>query len=433
MGAHGVVTLHEGREQRSVRPRHGARTAAGLGALVLLVFGFCLITIAHGRPNFDIYRIDLDVYRLGAHAWLSGHNLYGQLPPTRNGLDLGFTYPPISAVLMTPLAVVPARLAGILITALTLGLLMAVVALFLRTAGLADRPRSWRLAALLLPVAVLVEPVRTTLAYGQINVVLMALVSFDCLLPETWFRTPEGWPLIGGRRVGWPRGALIGVAAALKLTPAVFVLYFLAQRDRRSALRAAASFAGFTALGFAVAPGDSAQYWGHTVLATGRIGAVWYAANQSLQAVFTRAGLSGHALSVAWVLGCLVVLALAWTAMRRALAQGDAAGALIVNALAELLISPISWTHHWVWIVPALVVFGAAGRRSALPRARLFMITVFALFALGPQWLLPHSENRELRWALWEQLLGGGYVWFALAILALAALPRHRRPTPTAP
>ena len=424
MGARGVLTLQEGRDQRAARRGRGARSTAGLGALVLLVFGFCLITIAHGRPNFDIYRIDLDVYRLGAHAWLSGHNLYGQLPPTRNGLALGFTYPPISAVLMTPLAVVPARLAGILITALTLGLMMAVVALFLRTAGLADRPRSWRLAALLLPVAVLIEPVRTTLAYGQINVVLMALVAFDCLLADTWFRLPEGWPLIGGRRIGWPRGALIGVAAALKLTPAVFVLYFVARRQWRAAATTALSFVVVTGIGALLAPQDSVRYWTKMVFDTGRIGPLAFAGNQSLNGVLYRAHLTGSAEQAAWFAAALAVGAIALVAVSRAARAGRPLLALGLTACTELLVSPVSWSHHWVWAAPILLTALLAAYRARERNRRALALSAagLALFLASPQWWFPGTQGRELHWGWWEQVLGSAYVWAALGVLIASAL-----------
>src|SRR5258708_29404942 len=104
MGVHGVATLREGREQgqRSARAARGARGPLGLAALVLLVFGFCLITVAHGRLNFDVYRIDLDVYRLGAHAWLTGHHLYGKLPPPPHGPGLRLPHPPLSPLVVAP-------------------------------------------------------------------------------------------------------------------------------------------------------------------------------------------------------------------------------------------------------------------------------------------------------------------------------------------
>jgi alpha-1,2-mannosyltransferase len=104
-----------------------------------------------------------------------------------------------------------------------------------------------RLLPWALPAALLLEPIRSTLTYGQINALLMALVAFDCLT-----RAPR-----------WPRGILVGIAAAVKLTPAVFLLFFLLRRDLRSAARAGLSFAACTGAGFALAPHDSLRYWTH--------------------------------------------------------------------------------------------------------------------------------------------------------------------------
>ena len=109
--------------------------------------------------------------------------------------------------------------------------------------------RMWRLARMrrllpwALPAALLLEPIRSTLTYGQINALLMALVAFDCLT-----RAPR-----------WPRGIGVGIAAAVKLTPAVFLLFFLLRRDLRSAARAGLSFAACTGAGFALAPHDSLE------------------------------------------------------------------------------------------------------------------------------------------------------------------------------
>lgn len=405
-----------GADSVAIRSRRHSRRAIALTAVVLTVFTLSLATFAHGRLNFQVYRIDLDVYRLGAHAWLAGHDLYGPLPRTRNGLDLGFTYPPISAVAMSPLAVIPQRLAGVVVTAASLGLLMAVVALFLRTAGLADRPRSWRSAAALLPAAVLIEPVRTTLAYGQINILLMALVAFDCLVPSTVYR-------VRGELVGWPRGALVGVAAALKLTPAVFVLYFLVRRQWRAAATAAASFAATTGLGFVLAPGDSARYWGGAVFQTGRIGPMAFAGNQSLNGVLNRAHLTGGAQQAAWLAAAAAVGLLALVSVRRAALAGRPLWALSLTACAELLVSPVSWSHHWVWAAPVTLTAVLAARRAGGTRASAWAYGGVALFVAAPQWWFPGTQERELRWAWWEQAVGSAYVWAALGALVYAAGP----------
>jgi alpha-1,2-mannosyltransferase len=417
MGARSVAVLQEGRSAGSSagRARSVGRLTA-LGALVLLVFVVSLITVENGKLNFNVYRIDLDVYRLGAHAWLHGNDLYAELPHTSNGLDLLFTYPPISAIVMSPLAVVTSRIAGILITAITLALMMSVTALFLRTAGLADMRRSWRLAALLLPAAALLEPVRTNLAYGQINVVLMALVAFDCLVPSTWWR-------VGGRPVGWPRGALVGVAAAMKLTPVVFVLYFLARRQWRAAATTIVSFFVVTGIGALCAPHDSASYWTKQVFQTTRIGPLVFAGNQSLNGFLLRTRLTGSTENHLWLAVAAVVGIIGVIAIFRVARGGDRPlVTLSLTAALTLLLSPVSWTHHWVWCAPVLFTAAIASYRARDRRAFAFSCAGLLLFVVSPQWWFPGRLNRELHWGLWEQLIGSAYVWLALGVLIAAAL-----------
>ena len=424
------------------------RRTAILASLVLVVFAGSLLTFSHGTLNLGITRLDLDVYRMGAHAWLSGQPLYGQFPPVQSGLDLGFTYPPISAVTMVPLAVVPARVAAVLMTAVTIGLLLAVLALFLSTAGLTpDRRASWRWAAALSPLAVLIEPVRTTLAFGQINVVLMALVAFDCLLPTT----------------RWPRGILVGAAAALKLTPGVFILYFVATRQYRAAAYTAGSFAAVTGIGFLLAPSDSTRYWTQTVFQTGRVGSQAFFDNQSLTGMLTRAGLTGHTFTAAWLLSCAVVVVLGFLAIRSTSGHGGigrrGGAARVENVQAEnvqaveprnqllplcltacvsLCVSPIAWSHHWVWASPALltVLIFAWQKRD---RRLLWLVgSALALFIVFPASWFPRSNDVEMSWSWWQQIFGSAYVWVAVGLLAYYALIglRGRRvatPAPASP
>jgi alpha-1,2-mannosyltransferase len=208
-------------------------------------------------------------------------------------------------------------------------------------------------AWLLLPAALLLEPLRSELAYGQIDIVLMALVTLDCLTVE-----PR-----------WPRGVLTGVAAAVKLTPAAFVLFFLLRRDYRAAAMAGFSFAATTAAGFALAGRDSARYWSADVFQTGRIGGPATAANQSIVAVLARAGLDPHTPAgvAAWLTLSAVVVVVACRGMRRALAVSEDCLALVLNAFAALLISPVSWSHHWVWCAPGLVTLAYLGAATDHP------------------------------------------------------------------
>jgi alpha-1,2-mannosyltransferase len=375
---------------------------------VAAVMFFLLSYTRHG-VGFAPYRIDLDVYRIGGQVWLRHGDLYGVLPATSSGVRLPFSYPPIAAVLLSPLSLLPLAVAGTVLTLFSIALTAVVLRVFLRSAAGADAGSWWTLGWLL-PVALFLEPVRNTLYYGQVNIALMALVSLDCLLPA----------------VRWPRGVLVGLAAAVKLTPAAFVLFFLCRGDRRAAGTAVASFAACTAAGFPLAWHDSVRYWTSVVFRTGRPGSPIFAANQSILAVLGRAGLDPHtaAGTAAWLSLSAAVLAAAWMGMRRAFARSEDAWALSLNALAALLISPISWSHHWVWAAPGLLTLAVRGRRQRQPhRGGLAAAAVgFAVFATGPQWLLPHWANRELHWAAWQQVIGSSYVILAVVILLLSAV-----------
>jgi alpha-1,2-mannosyltransferase len=373
-----------------------ARTAALVGAagVLLVAVSWLVLSWRAGAHVLTGYRIDLEVYRLGADVWRHGGELYGPLPELRTGVHLSFTYPPISAVLLTPLALVPFEVASAATVVLTAGLLALVLVVVLRSLDVSP----WPAAIVLLAPALLVEPVRSTLDYGQVNVVLMALVVLDTLV-----RTPR-----------WPRGALVGIAAAVKLTPAVFVLFFLLRGDRRAALTAAMSFLLVTGAGFVLAGRDSVQYWTSTVFDTGRIGGVLYISNQSITAFLGRLGIGSTAV---WAVLAVAVLAAAAVGMRRAFASGRHTWALSLNALGALPVSPISWSHHWVWAVPVLVTAGVGWWRSRSREALALTSVGTLLFILSPHWWWDRSHP----WDLWRMLTGNAYLYFAVLVVASAA------------
>jgi alpha-1,2-mannosyltransferase len=404
------------------RPMSGP-TRVALVTVNLAAVTFFLLSYSQHGVRFGPYGIDLDVYRIGGHAWLRGGDLYGRLPPTADGTRLGFTYPPIAAVLLSPLSLMPMPVAGAVLALGTVALVAVVLRVVLRS--LAGPPAgSWWALAWLLPAALLLEPVRNTLTYGQINVVLMTLVMLDCLVDA-----PR-----------WPRGALVGLAAAVKLTPAAFVLFFLLRRDYRAAMAAAVSFLATTGIGFLLAWHDSVRYWTGIVFETGRIGRPGYAADQSLQAVLARAGLDPRtpAGMAVWLALSVAVLAVAGLGMRHALSASERCWALSLNALAALLISPISWSHHWVWCVPAVLTLAALSRRYLARLPLVLAVCGLLVFGAAPQWWFPASAGRELRWAPWEQVVGSSYVLFAALVLLLSACavltpPRARPVSPHAP
>lgn len=375
------------------------------------------------------YRIDVDVYRMGARAWLDGQPLYtdGALFHTAGGLDLPFTYPPLAAVVFCPLAWLPLPAASAAITGATLALLIAAMTLVLTgldvwprsviVPGAAWVRRSWLAAAIVAPAAVWFEPIRSNFGFGQINVVLMALVLADCV----------------PRRLPWPRGLLLGVAVALKLTPAVFVLYFLLRRDGRAVLMTVASFLAATLLGFLLAWHDSWQYWTDTVRNTDRIGGAALNTNQNLAGALARLSLDEHQRFLLWAVGAVTVLLVTVWATRRVLKAGEPLLALLCVALFGLVVSPVSWSHHWVWMLPATVVAGVVAYRRRMVGLAVLSAAGLALMLFSPISLLPEHQETAAAW--WRQLFGMSYVWWALALMvtAGATLPTTDGSRATAP
>jgi len=361
------------------------------------------------------YHIDVDVYRMAAQAWREGRPLYGEdwFQTQIDGTVLPFTYPPIAAVLFAPLTWVSLGTATAALTVLST--LLLVVSITIVLAGLGVRfgqhpdcgPAWWHRGVVAVAIVAAsiwldAEPIWANFDFGQVNAVLMTLVIADCV----------------PRRTHWPRGALLGVAVALKLTPAVFLLYFLLRRDRRAAVTTAASFLAATLVGFVMAWSDSWQYWTHTVSDTDRIGGASLNTNQNLAGALARLPLDDQVRSVLWLAGCLLVLAAMWWAARRVLAAGEPILALVCVALFGLVVSPVSWSHHWVWMLPAVVVTAVVASRHRAVVLGVLSVAGVALMMRSPIELLP--EHHEAGAAWWRQLAGTSYVWWALAVIITA-------------
>lgn len=352
------------------------------------------------------YRLDLDVYRLGGTLFREGTTLYGSMPPTSIGKQLPFTYPPLSAMLFSPLSFVSLDTAALIVTALSVLALVATAWLTLRSLGFCTRETLLWGSLAVLAIAFALEPVYSTFDYGQINIILMALVSIDILAKKPWL----------------PRGILIGLAAAIKLTPAVFVLFFLVRKDFRAAVITGVGFLVASGIAFVASFGDSAKYWTVVLANSSRIGNPGYPANQSVTGMLTRLGVDESVRALIW-LGLIVAFAsvIAY-AMWRALLAGEPAIALGLNALLGLAASPVSWSHHWVWTVPLLLALAvAAYRRRSIALGGLTTAGLLILY-LAPHWELGASRWSGLGWPLRDQVLASSYVWWALAVAVACAI-----------
>ncbi|MVU83821.1 DUF2029 domain-containing protein [Nocardia sp. ET3-3] len=357
--------------------------------------------------------IDLQVYRIGVQTMWHGGDMYGQLPQTTIGIGLPFIYPPFAALVLSPFAFLPwhvARAAFFVTSVAALAISFYLVARRAWPGESRQRLALW-VTACATPLGLLLEPAHSTLDFGQVNLLLMVLVVADCL----------------AEKPRWRRGMLIGIAAAVKLTPAAFVLYFLIRRDYKAAVTAAITGAVATAIAFAVLPGSSMKYWfGGLGNVSGLSGSAFHT-NQSIQAVLARLDVHKPLLTILWLILSAALLALVVPAMRRAIDFPPLA--LAINAVFTLLVSPISWSHHWIWIAPALLaMLGYATQLSGRTAAGWYAVTAVttAVFVIGPQNYLPDGEHRETHWTPLQHIIGNTYVWFSVLLVALFLFSTRR-------
>jgi alpha-1,2-mannosyltransferase len=392
------------------RPWSTRRAAAWLTAAAAIVFGIALVA-GHG----DNPLIDLKVYRVGGLSWLKDLPLYtAQFPKPLKGPDLPFTYPPFAAIAFSAFGLIGYYLAAVLMVAIGFSALIWTTVLVLRArSGAANLPAATpRFVATVTIAALVLEPISSTFLHGQVNLLLMGLVATDALGPKTRL----------------PRGVLAGIAAAIKLTPAVFLLYFVARRQWRAATTMGASFVGATLLGFLLAPRDSKAYWTKTVFDPTRIGDLGYAGNQSIRGALHRLGMSTKPEELLWLALSLAVIGLAYVGARRFLLRDDPAGALAVVAACQLLISPVSWSHHWVWVAPMMLPFAVQVVRDRSRLRTLAVSALIAVFVLGPLLFFPTDQGREMRWGWWENALGNPYTVVTLGFVLWSAVASVRTP-----
>lgn len=422
--------------------------------------------------HFDVY-----VYWYALNNWFSGNSLYDwyALPDYKM---YPFTYPPFGAWALSPLTWFDYETAArLMIMAIALQTAV-IVALVGRSLGW-----SWGSAFAIAPwAAILVqqclEPFTQSVGFAQVNTAMMALVMIDVAAPPSW----KG------------RGVASGLAAAIKLTPAIAVLIFLLRRQWRSAITMVATSITVTLLSWIISPDESARFFLYAMWDPQRAGDAYYTSNQNLKGLVARA-LPENTWSIAWAITvALALVAAVWlclciqaaatsvvtpyvisddaapgplnaaapatgaassaapatvSAASAALAApaGDAVAApsavattpaapVLPENLATLLtaavimtlgllVSPITWSHHWVWGLASVVALIAVALRLKSAPLTALALVQGALFIMAPHWWFSHGQVNELHWNVVEQLVGSSYTLAAIASgVALAwALP----------
>jgi alpha-1,2-mannosyltransferase len=409
------------RSVRTVGRRHTGLLVVGAvmfaGALVAYV-----VTVL-GHPH-DLWAMsDLKVYRWGGLLARHSTSLYDK---TTGGF--AFTYAPVAAAIFACLSVFSMATLRWMMTVASLFSLVATV--WLAWGALDYRRTSVRLGAtfVVCAAALWTEPVQKTLWFGQINLILMLLVMAD-------LRQDDG---------RWWKGVGVGIATGIKFTPAIFIAYLVVTRRFRAAAVSTATLLLTVAIGFLALPHESSEFWGDRLfLSPGRVGPIDWVGNQSLHGLLARLLGGENAAAPYWLGAALVVgaggLWLAALASRR----DRELTAIVTCGLTGLLVSPISWSHHWVWIAPLLVI-AAHQMIRPLRQAWIWVAGGLALEALFAAWIFPVSHlpalpeglirtvpfgaHREQRWHGTELVIGNLYVLVGLLTLAGLALHavRHR-------
>jgi alpha-1,2-mannosyltransferase len=357
------------------------------------------------------YEVDLGVYlRLGGRYVFTSHLYSFTLPNT----GLLFTYPPFAALLFAPWqrAFTTVHAVQLSWTLANLAALVALLALSLRIVRPdLSRASITRLALLLTLPALLLNPVFLTVGFGQINLVVTLLVLWDLLTPRR----------IG--RVEVPLGVATGLAAAVKLTPLIFIPYLLLTGRARGARNALLTFVGCGLLTFAASPQSSVDYWTKALFEPARTATsvltpgLSFISNQSLWSLVLR--LHHGSVPAALMIPLLGVVAAAglWLAATAHRRSSPMLGVLVC-ATTCLIVSPVTWAHHMVWVVPAILWLALAADR---PRyGRVMAAGAAILFWSAPIWWVPHAKSLELHLNAW-QLLAGNSFFLATALFMAGA------------
>ena len=376
------------------------RQEVGSRPIVLRAFGYvsaaglALYAVLLSRQR----QVDFEVYRMGGQHVL-GSDLYFSHVTVAAG-NLLFTYTPLAAMLFWPFSLVSTGVGRVVWDITNVVALTALVAVSSAAARRRPLVRSdWYLALIALaPAGLLLWPVRYDLKLGQIDLVLVLMIVTDLNIGLSW----------RGKRL--PPGVLVGVVAAIKLTPLIFLPYLLVTRKWRAAKNTAAAFMLATGVMMALAPRSSWNYFTRYVYAVHRVGDSSITNNQTFRAALVRAGLAQSHVVVDLLLVIVFCagLALAALAFRR---SSDLLGVLLCAATG-LLVSPISWQHHYVWCVPLVVwlIFGVDRPRRA---------TMWALIAAIIMMVMPPGQYNDLS-VMWY-VRENAYVLATVGFMALVA------------
>ncbi|MQY27510.1 glycosyltransferase 87 family protein [Nocardia aurantia] len=387
-----------------------------LAALALPAGGYYLDQVLTS-PQTMMHLVDLGTYQIAGQRVVDGISVYDSPLRGHTRGVFEFVYTPFAALLFVPLVamhgLVFTWIGGLLNFAMLVGSAWAALSLLGYRRDLRLLATGPLIAALLLWI----EPIRSTMAFGQVNILLLLLVLVDLALPDS-----SRW-----------KGALTGVAAAVKLTPVFFVLYLLATRRYRAAATAVGAIVVTVVVGAIAMWHDSLTFWGGAFADPERVGVPQNSQNESLRGMIARAVGAGTALQALWLLGAAAVTVACLMLARRLWATGRELPAVVLCGLTSTVVSPFSWTHHWVWLAPLLICLAdLAIRRPGVVTAGSLAVVAVVVSDGVMKLVGLHIDNvfglpNRPPFAVLDH---NAYVWLTLAVFVGVAVGLYREPQP---
>lgn len=370
--------------------------------------------------------VDLRVYYDGASHLFDG-TLYDFFSEP---LHLPFTYPTFSALIFTPMVWIPWTVLRVLWQAASFGAIGLMAYSTLTLLGRAGPgapqplPHVKGIVVTVVALGLWLEPVRTTFNYGQINLFLAALLLAGAAAETS--RSRVGADGAAGRRADFWGGFTVGLAAGVKLTPALSGLYYLLQRRWWAVFWSVATFVATVAVGWIAAPSETVRFFTSLMFDPARTGPIWSAINQSLRGALSR--VQGQDRVGVWLVCAVLAFALGVWCAWRSLQAGDRTAAFLAVQVTALLISPISWSHHWVWVLPLLLwcLFGPRQRERVVRWLTVAWLVATCSYVVSIL-IAQQYEDQPASRPLWQSALGVVYPLLGLLTLAVLGWLAGRR------
>ncbi len=395
------------------------RARVGPGHLAALSGAWAAAATGHILYGNRHHFFDLDIYYRAVRWWAEGHDIYSYSQPDRVERSLGFTYPPFAALLLRPLGELPLGGAQAVFVVVSVSALVAALWFVIGPVAARLGYPTWFCTAFALPFVSWLEPVRETFSFGQINFIVTGLIVLDLLVA-----VPRKSRLAG---VG------VGLAAATKLTPAIFVVYLLLTRRWRPAVTAVVAAVAATLAGAAAIWNGTWRFWTGLLWRTDRIGQIDRTQNQSLTGALARLARPHHPNGLVWALLAVLIIGYGLWRARTAALAGDEVTGLTLTAIVGCVVSPVTWSHHLVWFAPALIglVDAALDRRRPL-RARRALATLAAVLYVTVTFsVITWYDWHVLRRSVVDKGVPGFLIdnWYLLLmVVLLVALPIRAAP-----